>query len=581
MRTAARSRASTRVARPCPSTPVERHRRARRRGGVEPDVPAVPAVAARLAGDRRRQAAVPVQPGRPGGRRPTGRGAAARPERARRRDARAAARATRAGRACCAPLAGAPRRRRRAGAGPPTSAASLAPELATPAGASAHRVVATGHAHIDTAWLWPIRETVRKCIRTFASAVDLMDRRPGLPVLVLAGAAVRVGPRARAGAVRADHGEGRRRAVDPGRRHVGRGRHEPALGREPRAPDRPRPALLPASTSASRAPRSGSPTCSATRRPAPDLRRRRHAPLRHPEAVVEPHEPASRTTRSGGRASTAAACSPTSRRSTPTAPRSRPRSWRPRSNASPTTRWSRWSLVPYGYGDGGGGPTREMLERAARLADLDGMPTVQLGSPADVLRARRGRGGRRRAGSGVARRAVLRDPSRHVDEPAAHEARQPSVREAAARARAAGPRRRPPAVATSTRTSSTTSGATCSPSSSTTSSRARRSPGCTTTPRRSSTASPPISSSASPARLSALAPAAARGGRTRRRRPAPRWWSVDGTPPGDGPRQRLADGRTAVFVVGARPRYGAVASPVTPTTGSWSPTGRWPTVRSR
>ena len=43
--------------------------------------------------------------------------------------------------------------------------------LAVPARASAHRVTAVGHAHIDTAWLWPIGETVRKCTRTFASAV--------------------------------------------------------------------------------------------------------------------------------------------------------------------------------------------------------------------------------------------------------------------------------------------------------------------------------------------------------------------------------------------------------------------------
>ena len=43
---------------------------------------------------------------------------------------------------------------------------------------SSHRIVATGHAHIDTAWLWPMRETVRKCIRTFASAVRLMDEYP-------------------------------------------------------------------------------------------------------------------------------------------------------------------------------------------------------------------------------------------------------------------------------------------------------------------------------------------------------------------------------------------------------------------
>ena len=52
------------------------------------------------------------------------------------------------------------------------------PLLVTTAAASTHRVIATGHAHIDTAWLWPIRETVRKCTRTFASAVRLMDDYP-------------------------------------------------------------------------------------------------------------------------------------------------------------------------------------------------------------------------------------------------------------------------------------------------------------------------------------------------------------------------------------------------------------------
>ena len=38
-------------------------------------------------------------------------------------------------------------------------------------------VIATGHAHIDTAWLWPIRETRRKCIRTFANVLRLMERK--------------------------------------------------------------------------------------------------------------------------------------------------------------------------------------------------------------------------------------------------------------------------------------------------------------------------------------------------------------------------------------------------------------------
>ena len=35
-----------------------------------------------------------------------------------------------------------------------------------------------GHAHLDTAWLWPLRETVRKCARTFATVCDLMDHYP-------------------------------------------------------------------------------------------------------------------------------------------------------------------------------------------------------------------------------------------------------------------------------------------------------------------------------------------------------------------------------------------------------------------
>jgi len=37
---------------------------------------------------------------------------------------------------------------------------------------------AIGHAHIDTAWLWPLAETRRKCIRTFSSALRYMDEYP-------------------------------------------------------------------------------------------------------------------------------------------------------------------------------------------------------------------------------------------------------------------------------------------------------------------------------------------------------------------------------------------------------------------
>jgi alpha-mannosidase len=37
----------------------------------------------------------------------------------------------------------------------------------------------TGHAHIDLAWLWPLAETRRKARRTFATVLGLMDRFPG------------------------------------------------------------------------------------------------------------------------------------------------------------------------------------------------------------------------------------------------------------------------------------------------------------------------------------------------------------------------------------------------------------------
>lgn len=41
------------------------------------------------------------------------------------------------------------------------------------------KVALTGHAHLDTAWLWPIEETRRKARRTFATAADLLRRHPG------------------------------------------------------------------------------------------------------------------------------------------------------------------------------------------------------------------------------------------------------------------------------------------------------------------------------------------------------------------------------------------------------------------
>jgi len=40
------------------------------------------------------------------------------------------------------------------------------------------KLLLNGHSHIDTAWLWPLKETVRKCGRTFSTALRLMEQYP-------------------------------------------------------------------------------------------------------------------------------------------------------------------------------------------------------------------------------------------------------------------------------------------------------------------------------------------------------------------------------------------------------------------
>ncbi|MEV6418519.1 glycoside hydrolase family 38 C-terminal domain-containing protein [Streptomyces sp. NPDC051662] len=56
----------------------------------------------------------------------------------------------------------------------------LTEALSRPASPSAHRISAAGHAHIDSAWLWPLRETVRKASRTFANVTALAADYPEL-----------------------------------------------------------------------------------------------------------------------------------------------------------------------------------------------------------------------------------------------------------------------------------------------------------------------------------------------------------------------------------------------------------------
>ncbi len=59
-----------------------------------------------------------------------------------------------------------------------TARTELKDVLSRPANASALSVSAIGHAHIDSAWLWPVRETRRKVGRTVSNVLALMDEDP-------------------------------------------------------------------------------------------------------------------------------------------------------------------------------------------------------------------------------------------------------------------------------------------------------------------------------------------------------------------------------------------------------------------
>lgn len=56
--------------------------------------------------------------------------------------------------------------------------AHLSGELARTGGTPSLQISAIGHAHIDLAWLWPIRETIRKGARSFATVLAMMERYP-------------------------------------------------------------------------------------------------------------------------------------------------------------------------------------------------------------------------------------------------------------------------------------------------------------------------------------------------------------------------------------------------------------------
>lgn len=60
----------------------------------------------------------------------------------------------------------------------PAAAAALKEGLAALPHKAHFMVKMLGHAHIDTAWLWPLKESVRKCGKTFSNVISLMEKYP-------------------------------------------------------------------------------------------------------------------------------------------------------------------------------------------------------------------------------------------------------------------------------------------------------------------------------------------------------------------------------------------------------------------
>ncbi len=263
--------------------------------------------------------------------------------------------------------------------------AVLAPILAKPAYASAHHLVATGHAHIDSAWLWPIRETVRKCARTFANVIALMDDEPDMvfscssaqqyswikqyyPELwerlkekVAAGQFVPVGGMWVESDTNMPGSEALARQFVQGKKFF-----MDEFGIEPLE------VWLPDSFGYSGA--------------LPQIARAAGSrwfftqKMSWSEVNQMPHHTFLWEGIDGTRIFTH--FPPVDTYNSRLAAFELAKAERQYKEQGHGT----MSLVPFGYGDGGGGPTREMVARARRTADLEGSPTVRLGAPEQFFR---------------------------------------------------------------------------------------------------------------------------------------------------------------------------------------------------
>ena len=260
--------------------------------------------------------------------------------------------------------------------------AVLAPVLASPASASAHHLHAVGHAHIDSAWLWPTRETARKVARTFANVCDLIESGDH-PAFTFAASSAQ-----QYAWLQQSHPELFARV----RRHVAAGRFVPVGGMWVEADTN-----LPGGEALARQLVLGKqffatelgveteevwlPDSFGYSAALPQIvaasgsRWFLTQKISWNQTNTMPHHTFAWEGIDGTRVFTH--FPPADTYNSDVGAADLARAERQYAEKGVGTR----SLLPFGHGDGGGGPTREMLAAADRVRDLEGSPTVELSGP--------------------------------------------------------------------------------------------------------------------------------------------------------------------------------------------------------
>ena len=256
--------------------------------------------------------------------------------------------------------------------------------ISRPAEGSAHRAFAVGHAHIDSAWLWPLRETRRNVARTLANVVRLHE--DGKPIVFAFPAAqhsawlaqdqpalfARVQAAVEAGAIVPVGGMWVESDANlPGGEAMARQLVEGAAFFEEAYGHRCEEVWLPDSFGYSAA--------------LPQLARLAGArwfltqKISWNQVDDFPHHTFSWEGIDGSRIFT---------HFPPVDTYNSDLSARELHHGATNFRdkgAADSSLFPFGYGDGGGGPTREMLAQAERAADLEGSPRVIIAPPQEYF----------------------------------------------------------------------------------------------------------------------------------------------------------------------------------------------------